>query len=215
MGLTRQSRTHGINNTNTKSTPLHAISKSENSVGGFTALTDKDDNIVSEDWGLSIKEVAGKFDANRYLGQLLENSTSGQARMVTGPACDEYHTPGAADDREVGTKPTEGNLVLIEVDTSTHRVDDGLGLLVNLFLHESIEFAFHDGCNFKFQRLDVSSTSDLARSLLALVLASQTMNMKFSIGDVCDIIVLEVEDTLCVLDNGCSIRCYKKLNGLW
>jgi hypothetical protein len=214
VSLARQSRTDGIDNTNTESTSLQAIAKGEDSVGGLAALTDKDNNVIPEDGRLSIQEVTSKLNANRYLSQLLKYGASGQARMVARPTCDEDHPPGTADDREVGTESTEGDLVLIEVDTSTHRVDDGLRLLVYFLLHECVKFALHDGRHFKFKRLDVSDSSGLARSLLALAFAPQTVNMKFAIGDVCNIIVFEIKDALCVLNDSCSVRSYEELNGL-
>jgi hypothetical protein len=76
--------------------------------------------------------------------------------VVTGSACDETHPPASPDDVEVALESTEVDRPGVKVDTPSHRVYDGLGLLVDLLLHEVIELALHDLSELDLERLDRS-----------------------------------------------------------
>lgn len=80
--------------------------------------------------------------------------THGQARVVTSTAGDKHHTPTPPNDAEVGLESSEGDGVRVKVDTTTHRVDHRLGLLVDLLLHEVIERSLHDCSEFDLESLD-------------------------------------------------------------
>ena len=55
----------------------------------------------------------------------------------------------------------EGDLVLVEVDAPPHRVDDGLGLLEDLLLHEVLVVALHDLLQLHLQSGHLSGTKKL------------------------------------------------------
>lgn len=74
--------------------------------------------------------------------------------MVRGTASNEHNASGATHDGEVATQTTEGDLVVLKVDTATHGVDNRLRLLVDLLLHKVIERALHDFGQFDLQGLD-------------------------------------------------------------
>jgi hypothetical protein len=46
------------------------------------------------------------------------------------------------------------------------------------------------------------------------VVAAQAVNVEFTLGDVCNVVILKVEDALGVFDNGAGIRGYEKLDRL-
>lgn len=134
--------------------------------------------------------------------------------MVTRPAGNEHQASAAAHDGEVSPQAAEGDFVGVEVDSPTHGVDDGLGLLVDLLLHEVVEFALHDRSDLDLERLDAASCRDLARCLGLIILAAQTVDMQLAARDVRDIVILEVENTLGVLDDCCCVRSDEELDGL-
>lgn len=97
-----------------------------------------------------------QFDGNRDLGQLFEDRSYGDTRVVTGPTSDEEQPPAPPDHRKVGLQPSEGDGPAVEVDSSTHSVDDRLGLLVNLLLHKVVELTLHDLGELDLESLDGS-----------------------------------------------------------
>ena len=58
------------------------MAESHERIGGLTRLGDEDAGVVTEDRCLSIEEVRGKLDRDGDLGQLLEDTTDGHARVV-------------------------------------------------------------------------------------------------------------------------------------
>ena len=107
--------------------------------------------------------------------------------MVAGTASAEYDAAAATDSREVCSKTTECDLVGIKVDAATHGVDDRVGLLVDLLLHEVVELAFHD-----LGKLELESLDATRRGNGVAVVAAETVNVEFALCDVCDVVVLEV-----------------------
>src|SRR6266540_2792998 len=134
--------------------------------------------------------------------------------MVASSTGHEYHAARATNDGKVGSEPTQSDLVFIEIDTSTHSVDDGLRLFVNFLLHESIEFTLHDSGNLELECLDRPGGSGLTSGLFALILTSQTMDMELAIGNVGDIVIFKVQNPLRVLNDGGSIRSDEEFNRL-
>jgi hypothetical protein len=68
--------------------------------------------------------------------------------------------------------------------------------------------ALHNGGELDLERLDGSDGRNA-------VVAAQAVDVEFALGDVGNIVVLEVEDTLGVLDDGAGVRGDKKLDRLW
>ena len=208
--IARNSRAHSVHDTDAKCTPLKAVPQCKNSISCFTRLGEEHADIITEDGRLTVQKVACKLDAHRNLGELLEDSTGGNARVVARPARDEDDATAAADNGEVGAQATKRNFVRIEVDAPTHRVDDRLGLLVNFLLHEVVKFALHDLRELEFEGLN---RADGALLTVGLALA-KSVDVQLSFGDMGDVIIFEVENTLGVLDNCRSVRGDEELDGL-
>mgnify|MGYP001584252088 CR=1 FL=1 len=83
-----------------------------------------------------------------------EGETHSKTRVVARPARDKDHAAAAAHDGQVRLEAAERDRVRVKVDAATHRVDDRLGLLVDLLLHKVVERALHDGRELNLERLD-------------------------------------------------------------
>ncbi len=90
-----------------------------------------------------------------------------------------------------------------------HCVDRGLRLLVDLLLHEMVEFALHD-----FRKLNLKSLDGALRSNLPAICTGQTVNVEFTLSNVSNIIILQIEDMLGVLDDSSCMRGDKESNRL-
>ena len=136
--------------------------------------------------------------------------------MVTRPARAEHDPPPASNDGQVRFETAEGDLVRIEIDPSSHGVDDGLGLFVNLLLHKVVKFPLHDLRQFQLECLDrsVLFCSAPARTRTTLCVGSQTVNVQFSLGNVGDVVVLEIQHALGVLDDGSGVGSDEEFDGL-
>lgn len=130
--------------------------------------------------------------------------------MVRGSACDEDEATTATNGWDPHLETTEGNLVGVEVDTSTHGVDDGFRLLVDLLLHEMVERTLHDLCQLHLQRLDRSSGAPLT---IGISLA-EAVDVEFSLCDMGNVVVFKVQDALGVLDDGSSVGGDEEFDGL-
>lgn len=128
--------------------------------------------------------------------------------MVRGAAGDKDEAAAAADDVEVGLETSEGDGVRVKVDAAAHRVDDGLGLLVDFFLHEVVKRPLHDGGELNLERLDGADGRHGA------VVLAQAVDVELALGNVRDVVVLEVQDALGVLDDGRRVRRDEELDGL-
>ena len=104
-------------------------------------------------------------------------------------------------------KTTQGDLLVDSIQTSAHGVDHGFRLLEDLLLHEVIELALHDLLQLQFNGLDGADIGG------AIVLG-QAVNVQLTLVDVSDIVVLEVQDFLCVLNDGRWVRGQEELSGL-
>jgi len=125
--------------------------------------------------------------------------------VVAGTAGNEHDAAAATDSREIRLETTQSDLVSIKVDTTTHGVDDRVGLLVDLLLHEVIEGTLHDLGQLDLESLDGADGGDT-------IIAAQTMDAEFTVADVGNIIVKEIQDSLGVLDNGGGIGGQEVLN---
>jgi hypothetical protein len=109
----------------------------------------------------------------------------------------------------------------IKVDSSSHSVDDGFGLLVDFLLHEVVVLSLHDLGELDLEMLNSSDRRET-------VVSSKSVNVEFwisaeaslkrlrrtSFGDVGNIVILEVEDSFGVLDNGTGVGSDKELDRL-
>lgn len=136
--------------------------------------------------------------------------------MITRPTGAEHDPPPPTDDRQITRQSTQLDLVRIEIDTTTHRIDHALGLLVNLLLHEMGELALHDLRQLELEGLDGtdgagSRTSGAGR---IGVRATETVDVQLALADVRDVVVLEVQDALGVLDDGGRVGRDEEFDGL-
>lgn len=144
-----------------------------------------------------------EYDSNK-----LNNAAYSNARMIRCSAGTEYNAATSAYDIEVRLETTQSDLVSIEIDTSTHRVDDRFRLLIDFLLHKMVELALHDLGNFKLECLDGTNTG------LALF-AAKTMNMKLPFSYMGDIVILKVKHTFSMLDHSTRVRGNEELDRLW
>ena len=206
VGEKRDGRTDNVDDTHGQGTTLQAVAESHQRVSGLTGLRNENAGIVTEDRGLAIQEVGGKLDADGDLSQLLENTTDSHAGVVAGTAGDEDDSAASADGGEIGSQTTEGHSLVGVVETATHGVDNGLGLLEDLLLHEVVELALHDLLELQLKGLD-SADVGAAISLLKAV------DVERALVNVGDIIVLKVHDLLGVLHDSGGVRRQEELGG--
>ena len=206
VGEERDGRTDNVDNTNGQSTALQAVSESHERVSGLTRLRDEDTGVVTEDGGLSVKEIGGQLNGDGDLSKLLKDTTDSHARVVRGTASNEDDTAASADGGDVRAETTESDSLVGNVETTTHGVDDGLGLLENLLLHEVVELTLHDLLELELEGLD-SSNVGAAIGLL------ETVDVERALVDVGNVIVLKVHDLLGVLDNGGRVGGQEELSG--
>lgn len=154
MGLARDAGSDRVGHTNAERASFETVAQGKESIGGLSGLAHKDADVISEYGSLAIEEVTCKLDGNWNLGEFLENSTSGEAAVEAGTASDENETAAATNGGEISLKATKLHATEIKVHTSTHGVDNGLGLLKDFLLHEMAEVALHDLSQFHFKSLN-------------------------------------------------------------
>lgn len=204
VGEERDGRTDDVDDTDGESTTLETVPQGHEGVGGFTRLGDEDASVITEDGGLSVKEIRGKLDSDGDLDELLEDTTDSHARVVAGTACNEYYPPASTDGGNVRSETTEGHSLVGDVETTTHGVDDGLGLLENLLLHEVVELALHDLLELELEGLD-------GPHIGASIGLLKAVNVEGALVNVGNVVILEVQDLLGVFDNGGGIRRQEEL----
>ena len=207
VGEERDRRSNNVDNTDGQGTALQTVAKSHQGISSLSRLRNKDASVITEHWGLSVKEVGGKFDCDGDLGQLLEDTTHSHAGVVTGTTGNEDDTTAATDGRDILTKTTQGDPLVSYVQTTSHGVDNRFGLLEDFLLHEVVELALHDLLQLEFNGLngaDIRST----------IVLSQTVDVELTLVNVGDIIILQVEHLLGVLDNSRWVRRQEELGRL-
>ena len=195
-----------VDYTDRQRSTLQAVTQGHQGVGRLAGLRDEHASVVAEDRSLAIKEIGGQLNGNRDLSQLLEDTTDSHARMVAGTTRNEDYSAASANGGDVGAETTESDGLVSNVEATSHGVDDGLGLLKNLLLHEVVELALHDLLELKLQRLDCADV----RATISLL---ETVDVQRPLMDVCNIVVLKVHDLLGVLDNGRGIGREEELGG--
>jgi hypothetical protein len=195
VGEERDGGTDSVDDTNSQGAALQAVAEGTQGISSLTRLRDEDAGVVTEDGCLPVEEIGGQLNSNRDLSKLLEDTANRHARMVGSTAGDEDDPPASPDGGEVLAETTEGDGLVDSIQTTTHGVDDGLGLLEDLLLHEVVEAALHDLLELNLKRLD---GTDVGRAVILV----QTVDVEGALVDVCNVVVLEVQDLLGVLDDG-------------
>lgn len=126
--------------------------------------------------------------------------------MVRGTARNENYSAAAADCGNVGAQTAERDTLIGNVQTTTHGVDNRLGLLENLLLHKVVELALHDLLQLKLQGLDSAHGR-------CTVPSTSTVDVELALVDVSNVVILKVEHLFGVLHNGGGVRRQEELGG--
>ena len=206
VGEERDGGTDVVDNTDGQGATLQAVAESHQGVSSLTRLGDEHAGVVTEDGSLAIQEVRGQLDSDGDLSQLLENTTDSHAGVVRGTASNEDDPAAAADCGKVLAETTKGDGLVLGIETTTHGVDNRLGLLENLLLHEVVEAALHDLLKLDLQSLNSTNVG-------GTVVLVQAVNVQRALVDVRNVVVLEVQDLLGVLDDGGWVGGKEELGG--
>jgi hypothetical protein len=199
VGQERDGRANNVDNTNGQCTTLQAVAQRHERIGSLARLRHEDTSIVTEDGGLSVEEVGGQLHGDGDVGKLLEGTTDCHARVVARSAGNEYQSSAASDGAHVLPQTTKGDCFVGNVETTTHGVDDRLGLLEDFLLHEVVELALHDLLELK---LDGLNGSDIGGAIIL----GESVDVELTIMDVSNIVIFEIENLLGVFDERRSVR---------
>lgn len=133
--------------------------------------------------------------------------TYSNTRVVTGTTSDKQESSAPSDDGQVSLETSEGDASRVKVDSSSHSVDDRFRLFVNLLLHKVVELSLHDLGELDLEGLDSSNRRK------SVVLA-KSVDVKFTFANVSNVIILEVQDSLGVLNDCRGIRGDEKFDRL-
>jgi hypothetical protein len=206
VGQKRDGGADDVDDTNSQGTALQAVAEGQERVSGLTRLGDEDAGIITEDRSLSIEEIGGQLNGDGDLSKLLKDTTDSHARVIAGTAGNEDDAAASADGGDVRTETAESDGLVADVKTTTHGVDNGLGLLEDLLLHEVVELALHDLLELKLEGLDGSDV----RAAISLL---KTMDVEGALVNVSNIVILKVHNLLGVLDNGGGVGGEEELSG--
>lgn len=126
--------------------------------------------------------------------------------MVRGTAGDEYDPAASPDGGDILAKPTESDGLVLGIETSTHSVNNRLGLLEDFLLHEVIETTLHDLLELDLQGLDGTDVG-------SAVLLGEAVDVERALVDVGDVVILKVEDLLGVFNDGRGVGGEEELGG--
>ena len=143
---------------------------------------------------MAIEEVGREFHGDGDFGEFFEGASDSHARVEAGSAGNEDQPSAAADGADILLETAKSDGFVGDIQTTTHGIDDRLGLLEDLLLHEVVELSLHDFLEFQLEGLD---GADVRGS----VILGETVDIEGAIVDVGDIVVFEVQDFLRVLDN--------------
>ncbi|KAI6754186.1 hypothetical protein HG530_012700 [Fusarium avenaceum] len=206
VGEERDGGTDDVDDTDGQGTTLQAVAESHEGVSSLTRLGDEDTGVVTEDRGLSIKEIGSQLNGDGDLSELLKDTTDSHARVVRCTASNEYDAAASTNGGDVRTETTKGDGLVGDVETATHGVDNGLGLLENLLLHEVVKLTLHDLLELKLKGLD---GSDVGAAIGLL----EAVDVEGALVDVSNVIILKVHDLLGVLDNSRGVGGEEELSG--
>jgi hypothetical protein len=164
--------TDRVDDTESQSASLQTVPHGQDGIGGLSRLRDKDGDIIPENRRPSVKEVRGELDSDGNISQFLKHGSNGDTRVVRGTTRDKQQSSAPSDDGKVCLETTKHDGPGVKVDSSSHRVDDGFGLLVDLLLHEVGVLSLHDFGEFDLEVLDGSDGRET-------IVSSQSVNVEF------------------------------------
>lgn len=206
VGEERDGGTDVVDNTNGQGTALQAVAESHERVSSLTRLRNEHTGVVTEDRSLAVEEIGGELNSDGDLSQLLKDTTDSHAGVVRSTASNENDSAASPDGGEVLTETTKSDGLVDGVETTTHSVDNRLGLLEDLLLHEVVEAALHDLLELDLKGLN---GTDVRRAIVLV----KAVNVEGALVDVGNVVVLEVQDLLGVLDDGGWVGGKEELGG--
>lgn len=209
MGEQGDGGTDHVDDTNGQGATLQAIAESHERISSLTRLRDENASVITEDGCLPVQEIRCQLDGDWNFHKLFEDTAYCHARVVARTASNEDDSAASADGVEILAETTKGDNLILNIETTTHGVDNGFGLLEDFLLHEVIELALHDFLQLDLDGLD---GTDVGGGTVVLL---ETVNVEGALVNVSDVVVLEVQDLLGVLDDGGGIRGQEELGGLW
>ncbi|PPJ68786.1 hypothetical protein CV019_15045, partial [Staphylococcus haemolyticus] len=114
--------------------------------------------------------------------------------VIAGSTSNENDSPAATNSGDVLSKTTQRYLLVGNIQTTSHGVYNGLGLLKNFLLHEMVKCTLHNLLQFELDGLNSTHVG-------CAIILCQAVDVQLSFMDVSDIVILEVENLLGVLDN--------------
>lgn len=198
--------TDHVHDTDSQCATLQAVSQGHQRISRLARLRDEHASVVTEHRGLPVEEVGRQLDRDRNLCELLEDTTNRHTAVVRGTAGNEYDTPASADGAHVCAQTTERDGLVLNVQTTTHGVDDGLGLLEDLLLHEVVELALHDLLELELKGLDGANVA-------AAIGLFQAVDVEGTLVDVGNVVILQVHNLLGVLDDSRRVGREEELGG--
>ena len=124
-------------------------------VGCLTGLRNSDDHIVFVDDRFAVTELRRVLHFDRYLRELFDSVHSYQSGVPRGAASGDDDSFGIEETLFVVNESREGDVILPNVDTSSHGVGQRTGLLEDLLEHEMRITAFLQLAEGEFQTLDL------------------------------------------------------------
>ena len=78
-----------VDDTESQSSPLQAVSHGQNSIGSLTRLRDENGNIIPEDRCPSVKEIRGELDSDGDVRQFLKDGSNSDTGVIRSTTSDE------------------------------------------------------------------------------------------------------------------------------
>lgn len=203
----RNGGTDDVDDTDSQSTALETVAESHERISGLTGLRDEDASIITEHGRLTIEEIGGQLHGNGDLSKFLEDTANCHAGVEGSTASNENQPSAAADGGHVLAETTKRHRLVLDIETTTHGVDDRLWLLEDLLLHKVVEATLHNLLKLNLKSLDGTNVG-------GAVVLLQTVNVELTLVDVCNIIVLKVQDLLGVFDDRSRVGGEEEFGGL-
>ena len=133
-----------------------AVAEGHEGVGRLSGLRNEKADVVPENGSASVEEIRGEVNHHGEFGEFLEKLSGGNGRVVGSSARNQQKTTAPTDFPEVVLDAPQDNHFVLEIDTASHCVYDGLGLFEDLLLHERRVAALHDLLDLHLEGGDLS-----------------------------------------------------------
>ena len=145
MGFARNRRTDHIADSKNRGTPGLGHLDGRKRVCGFARLRNRNNHVEGSDYGVAVAKLTGVLYLYWNSGQVLNKVLAHQARMPRGSAANNKNALRAEELVADGVETGHFDFARLEIQTSAHRVKNGLGLFEDFFDHEVIKSALLNG----------------------------------------------------------------------